>query len=162
MKNHLLLPNKCRLIGWVLLPLGLMWLIATSFLNVTVFEWLKVADKSGKQKGIFDTSNTLFSPDFSADLNLTFALVLTFLGLFMVAFAKEKMEDEYVRTVRLHAFQLSVYTNYIVLFLTTIFLYDSAFLVAMEVNLFTILIIFIAVYYYILHIKPRLSKSTEL
>ncbi len=160
MKNHLLLPNKMRLIGLLILPFALAWLIATGILNKPVFEFLQVSTgKSNTPANIFGQPWFLFSHGFSADLNLTCSIVLSIICLFMVAFSKEKIEDEYVRSIRLRSLQISVYVNYFVLLLATIFLYDTGFLMVMEVNLFTILIIFIIVYYYHLHIKPRLTNA---
>ncbi len=163
MKNHLLLPNKCRLIGYVLLPFAMTWLVLTSFCEVTVFDSLRINQGGTNSSGLFSGSGEfLWSKNFSADLNGTIAITMTLLFLFMVAFAKEKKEDEYVRMVRLRALQVSVYVNYVILLLTTIFIYSTSYLLVIEINLFTIPIIFILVYNYFLHIRPRLIKSDDL
>ena len=54
------------------------------------------------------------------DLSGTIALIATFLSLFMIAFSRERREDEYVMQVRLKALQISVYTNYLILGIATI------------------------------------------
>jgi hypothetical protein len=160
MKNHLLLPNKCRLIGYILLPFSLAWLIATGGFGTSVFSFLVMKDaKDGILSG---SGDFLWSKDFSSDMNLTLSIALTLVCLFMVAFAKEKKEDEYVRSVRMQALQVSVYVNHLVLILATIFVYGGGYLSVIEVNLFTIPIIFILVYNYFLRIKPRLTKSSDL
>lgn len=160
MNKQLLLPNKYRLAGYCILPFGLAWLIATSFLNQTVFSFLKI---TARQKPdvvhSIENPNFLLSPGFSADLNLTFAMVITLVGLLMIAFSREKREDEYVSMVRLRALQVSVYVNYVVLIVSCILFYDLGFLMVMEFNLFTIPVLFILVYNYLLNIKPRLNKA---
>jgi hypothetical protein len=157
MKNHLLLPHACRTIGYILLPFVVTWLLITYYGSVTLFDFLKIGKSySG------DSGNFLLSPDFHADMNLTISMLLTLMALFMIAFSRERTEDEYIRSVRLRALQVSVYANYIILALACVFLYDTGFLTVMEVNLFTILVIFIVTYQYILHIKPRFAKQTDL
>ena len=96
------------------------------------------------------------------ELTVLFAavgMVLTFIALFMISFAREKHEDEYVSIVRLQALQISVYANYMILGLSSLAMFGSIFLVVMQINLFTILILFILIYQYKLNIKPRFSKN---
>ncbi|OJW77280.1 MAG: hypothetical protein BGO69_18005 [Bacteroidetes bacterium 46-16] len=159
MINRLLLPRSCKLWGLVLLPFAFALLIAVYNYSFSIpflkYNMGQSGDVfSGKQDFIF---NGGFSTDFSGELSL----LLTFGSLFMIAFSAEKNEDEYVSSVRLRALQLSVYANYIILAITSVFIYGLSFLMVMELNLFTILIIFILIFNFDIHIKPRLTRSAQ-
>ena len=160
MTKHLLLPNKFRLLGYVLLPFSLAWLIAGYGFDQSVFPFLEYSRGEKTSVGIFGSGGDfLFSPSFTANFNGELSMMLTFISLFMIAFAKEKVEDEYVRMVRLKALQISVYANYIVLAVASMLIYGLSFLYVMELNLFTILVLFILIYNYHLNIKPRFAKN---
>jgi hypothetical protein len=62
----------------------------------------------------------------------------------MIAFSKEKVEDERINTLRLESLLWAVYINTILLILAIIFLYGEAFLQVMTYNICTPLILFIA------------------
>lgn len=159
MKNLLLLPRRCRPIGCILLPLSVALMVAFYSFNFSV--GLLKYNPDQKETGLFSPQNDfILSKTFSADYTGTVGMVLTFVSLFMIAFSREKREDEYVGFVRLRALQISVYANYIILGLIALTLFGTSFLMVMEVNLFTIPILFIIIYQYLLHIKPRFSKPT--
>lgn len=147
MKSKLLLPHNCRIIGAILLPFSIALLIATYSYNYSI-PFLNT--------GIVTQHGPITE---KIDLTGTVAMISVFICLFMIAFSREKQEDEYVRSIRLGALQISVYVNYLVLGIATLTIYGINFLMVMEINLFTILVIFIIIYYYQLHIQPRF-KST--
>ena len=149
MKNDLLLPNKCRKIGWVLLVPSVILLIAIMMYDFSI-PFLKMSQPASKP-GSFDIKDY--------DMSNEVAIFLVFAGLFMIAFSKEKREDEYVASVRLKALQISVYVNYIVLVVGLFSFYGFSFLMILYANLFTILIIFIAVYSYKLHFRTGLKEE---
>lgn len=68
------------------------------------------------------------------------------IGLVLIAFSKEKTEDEMSSLLRLEALQWSVYANYLVLAIAILLVYDMAFFNVMVYNMFTLLIVFIARY----------------
>ncbi len=158
MKNKLLLPRACRIIGLILLPFAITLLFAVENYNYSI-PFLRYNMPKPGQGNFFGNSDFLFGKNFYADFSNEVALLATFVCLFMVAFSKQKKEDEYVSAVRLRALQISVYANYIILALSSILIYGVSFLVVMEINLFTILILFILIFNFNLHIRPRLSKS---
>lgn len=160
MKDSLLLPNKYRRIGYTLLPFAIAWLVLSSFFNISLFSFLRINQAGTESHGFFSSSEDFpWSKNFSADLNGTIAITLTLVALFLVAFSKEKKEDEYVSSVRLKAFQISIYMNYIILAVATVLVYGFSYLMVIEINLFTIPIIFILVYNYLIYVRPRLGKT---
>jgi hypothetical protein len=90
------------------------------------------------------------------NVTLTLIGVLFIVGGMMVGFSKEKREDEFIANLRLSSLLWSVWVSYILLFLAFIFVYGMSFFNVMVYNMFTVLIIFIIRFNYILW---RNSKS---
>lgn len=148
METTYLLPNRFNYFGWILIALSLLlWSISLinqddiSFLNAKVFtiagaELLKPTE-------YFTLIN----------VNLTFTIVgiLFILGGMFVAFAKQKTEDEFIMKLRLLSFQWAILLNYSLLLFCFLFIYDLAFLNVMIYNMFTVLILFIFRFHYLLH-----------
>ncbi len=158
MNNKLLLPRKCRLIGCILLPFASTLLVAVAYFDVSI-PFLHYNTKQAKLSGDWFPPGFLFTRNFYADYTCTLAMIVTFISLFMIAFSRLKQEDEYVSYVRLRALQLSVYINYIILLIASLLFFGLTFLAVMQINLFTILILFILIFNYNLYLKPRLSKT---
>ena len=148
MKSTLLLPRSCRIIGLVLLPLFL-----TLFFKVVYGDFFFSFLEMGSKKDDFDFGNH----------NLTdeVAIIGCIISLFMIAFSRQKHEDEYVSHVRLRSLQWGVYANYAVFLVLTCAVYGSVYLYVIYYNVATILVLFIAIFNYNLYIKPRISKQSE-
>jgi len=69
--------------------------------------------------------------------------VLIIMSSLMVAFSKEKSEDEYISKIRLESLVWAVYVNYGVLLVAFFCIYNIAFLWVMTFNMFTTLLFFI-------------------
>lgn len=69
--------------------------------------------------------------------------VILILSFLLVAFSKEKEEDELIAKIRLESLVWATYVNYAVLLLSMIFVYGISFLWVMIFNMFTILLFFI-------------------
>jgi len=157
MRYSLLLPRKCKLIGSVLLPFAIAWLVAFYFGNHSVFPFLNYKPKDSGS-GLFP-AEFIFNKHFAADFNGELSILTTLVCLFMIAFSREKREDEYVRTLRLRALQASIYANYVILAIASILFYGFSYIIVLQANLFTLLVLFIIVFYYNLHIKPNVAES---
>ena len=68
------------------------------------------------------------------------ALIICFL---MVAFSKEKQEDELIEKIRLDSLVWATYANYAVLLFSMLFVFGMSFFWVMICNMFTILLFFI-------------------
>ncbi len=149
MKSAYLFPHSLRKLGWII------------FLPTLLFGlyWLFVADHQ-EPDAFFVTVFAVFTDGvFKGDLDKTFVFtennifgeligVLMIIGGILVAFTKEKEEDEMIQKLRLESLLWATYVNYAVLFLALIFIYDVGFIYAMELNMFTILLFFIARFRY--------------
>ena len=157
MKNTLLLPRICKLIGSILLPFAIVWLIAVYLGQHSVFPFLQYNMKKGS--GDIFGSDFIFSKGFSADFNGELSILATLVCLFMIAFSREKIEDEFVSIIRLKALQISVYASYFVFAAASLFIYGLSFLYVMYANIFTLLLIFILVFYYKLNVRSRITEN---
>ncbi len=140
MKNNLLLPNKYKVLGWILFLLfgALGVFCMTMQFKIPGFE-------------IFNTqSKELINFN---DYNLTNELAFTgiTIGLLMIAFAKEKVEDEYLSLVRLKSLQWAVLISYVILIILNISTFGLTFLMLLVYNIWTILIVFIIKFYFALY-----------
>ncbi len=133
MKNDWLFPHCYRRIGWLLFfPSACLGLVDT---YGEYLPWLRAN---------LTWLYALPSPSFlDGDLIDEVAALGIIAGLLLVAFARERTEDEMIRQLRLVALQWSVYINYGLLALAIVLLYDIAFFHVMIYNMFTILLVFI-------------------
>jgi hypothetical protein len=157
MKNNLLLAPRWKTLGWILaVPAfigGIFYLSSdnTEYLMVTVPEWL---------------SRFLWIDSFMSDakpqtISLLDELICLSLlvGLLLLAFSREKIEDEWIQRVRLESFQWAILANSLLLMALIVFTHGTPFLTVMVYNMFTPLLIFVARFYYVLHVKPLISKN---
>jgi len=145
MNASILLPHYYRKIGWFILVSGmLLGILALSgyepaLLNAKVFSFV---------------SSELFGPSHyfqfvQANLLLSLSAVLFIAGGLFIGFSKEKIEDEFIASIRLSSLKWAVIIHYLLLLSAFLFIYGTAFLTVMLLNMFTTLIIYIARYYYL-------------
>ena len=141
MKLNFLFPNKYKKIGWlILIPsaiIGLSTLIyeyEPSFLDFNVPAIFVDELFSVNKKTFRMVTNNILNEILG---------VLIIISTFLVAFSKEKSEDEYISKIRFESLAWAVYFNYAILILTLLFIYDLAFLWVMVFNMFTVLLFFI-------------------
>jgi hypothetical protein len=129
MSNSLLIPNHYKRLGFIIL-IPFLVLGALCMFRDFNFSWL----------------------DIGKSINLTdeIALTGTIAGLLMIAFSKEKTEDEYISTLRLESLQWAVLIHYILLVIATWAVHSLAYIQVMVYNMLTIPIIFIIRFHYVL------------
>jgi hypothetical protein len=146
MHQPLLLPNRFKAIGLaILVPSFIAWLLWR--FDFYDFPFLL----TGKGEGILDESNYSYVEE----------LLFTGLamGLLMIAFAREKTEDEYIMALRLQSLQWAVLANTVLLLLANFVFYGEHFLSVMIYNMLTVLIIFVIRFHYVLYTKKSPSKG---
>ena len=139
MKQIKLLPHSFQRIGWVLLLPFLALGIANMFFEYNA-SWLQFKINNNSSLEFFSSHN--FTDEVSA--------VGLIISLIFIAFSKEKIEDEAIQFFRLEALHWAVYANYLVLLICIVTVYGSTFLQVMTYNMFTVLIIFILRFRYVL------------
>lgn len=162
MKTNYLLPHKFKKIGWILfipaIILALFQVICEwepAFLDVQVFalfgdDWNFLGNNSD------EVSKPYFNIIRNNILNEILGIACIVSGI-MVAFSRQKVEDEFISQIRLESLVWATYLNYGILALAFILVYDLAFFWIMVFNMFTILIFFIIRFNWRLH---RVKMST--
>lgn len=155
MNTKWLFPNKYKTVGWlILIPATILGII----LIATDFDGLSI---NAKVYAIFN--NDLFSKSMKfgwIDTNITNTVVgvLFIIGAVLVGFSREKKEDEFIASIRYSSLQWAVMVNYIILIFFFLFVWGTSFMYVMIYNMFTVLIIFLIRFNYILY---RNSKSVS-
>ncbi len=157
MKTNFLFPNKFKKIGWIIfIPvfiLSILWVIfefEPEFLDVSVI--------------------SLFNDEFLQDMQIMIIIenniadeilgILLIVSSLLIAFSKERNEDEFISKIRLESLVWATYVNYAILILAFIFIYNMIFFWVAVFNMFTILIFFIIRYNWALY-KLKKSMSHE-
>ncbi|MBO0930583.1 hypothetical protein [Fibrella aquatilis] len=148
MNTRLLFPHRYRLIGWLIfLPSAFVGLVN-----------LYTADVIGRTTDSTSALNNMLS---IAHGNMVDELagIGLIVGLLLIAFSKEKTEDEMISQLRLKALQWSVYANYLILAVAILTLYDVAFFNVMIYNMFTVLLVFIARFRWLIYKNDKLLTA---
>ncbi len=163
MKTNYLLPNRFKLIGWIILipslVLGILFLIfkfEPDFLNIKLFAFAKesfnfLTGSTSKEYFTFVKTNAL-------DEILALSLIISAL---FVAFSKEKDEDEFISKIRLESLVWATYVSYAILFFSIIFIFGMPFFGVMVCNMFTILIFFIIRFNWLIYKSKKIVKNEK-
>lgn len=138
MKFKYLFPHKYKKVGWfVFIPSVIVGIITLgeepNFLDFNMPSIF--IDHFFDNKKLFGLVKNNF-------LNETLGMLII-LSSILVGFSKEKQEDEFIAKIRIESLVWATYVNYGILLVALIFLFDLAFLNFMIFNLFTILLVFI-------------------
>lgn len=140
MKANYLFPNQYKKIGWfILIPSAIMGLLTLifdyepDFLNFNV-PAIFVDEFFGEKHFFGIVTNNVLNEILG---------VLIIISSLLVAFSKERSEDEYILKIRLESLVWAVYVNYAILLISFLFIFDLSFLWVMILNMFTVLLFFI-------------------
>jgi hypothetical protein len=154
MKHRFLLPHKFKYAGYAVFVFGLLLVLFTkdeySWLNCKMFA-LMTDNISG---------DVLFFKIINCNLTYTIKSILVIVGGLLIAFSKEKVEDEFTAQMRLSSFQWAILVNYLILLFCFIFVYNVVFLNVLAYNAYTTLFFFVVRFNYLLF-KNRKTKADE-
>ena len=154
MKSQLLLPNQFKRLGWALLIPAIILGIITI---CTRFEWLTIETWVPALISDEFIGPTKYFSILKTNIANTLIGVLFIVGALLVSFSKEKNEDEFISSIRQSSLLWAVLVNYILLAFAFLFIYGMVFFQVMVYNMFTILIIYIVRFNYVLY---RNNKAT--
>ncbi len=139
MKSKYLLPSHLKKLGWLLFIPSVIIGIPTVFYdwNPEIFN-LKVFALLDYSENGYQLMNLISNNFLNEILGITTAI-----GGILIAFSREPDEDELIYKMRLDALVWAIYWNYGILILSFLLFYDSNFFLAMVVNMFTPLLLFI-------------------
>ena len=150
----LFLPNKLRIYGWVILLFGIIlgvsrfyFGVKPEFLNIKVFA---VYSK------YFETNYFKVIENHVSE-ELTALLILV--GLFIISFTKEKIENDSVSAIRYKSLIFTFYINTVLIALSFLFVYGFGFINILVINVFSPFIIYIILSRYFLS-KILKSENT--
>lgn len=127
--RNLLFPHRFQKVGWVIFTISFA---LGAYIDIT---------------------------DFSASYALNnIAIIGIIVGGVLATCSREKVEDEMTQQLRLNSLLTALYINYGLLIVAALLVYDLDFLNVMLYNMFTILLIFMAVFRYKIW---RMKKGVE-
>jgi len=158
MKLQYLFPNKYKKFGWILLIPSVIFGCMNLFLEY--------------EPDFFDFNVPTIFVDKVFGNGHFFGLVENnilneILGVFViissliVAFSREKLEDEYISKIRLESLVWAVYLNYAILIISFLFLFDMTFFWVMIFNMFTIILFFIIRFHWQIYSLKKASENEE-
>lgn len=139
MKTNLLLPRKFKYVGMVLSVILIAFGIANMY-----FEFMFEIYTPFEVSGLLGSSHRNELTDEILGGGLIISLML-------LAFSKEKIEDEFVSKMRLESLLWAVYVNYILLILAFFLVYGNSFFDVIVYNMYTILIFFIGRFHFLMY-----------
>lgn len=140
MKTKWLFPYRFRLVGWLVFVFAFVHGLPFLFMFSEESVWLESVRSTISRSSVYRYEYT--------DEGVAIGLIV---GLLLIAFSREKVEDEMISRLRLEALQWSVYVNYLILAVAIVTVYDTAFFNVMIYNMFTVLVVFIARFRWLLH-----------
>jgi hypothetical protein len=147
----LLLPHRFKRIGWGITffaAIAAIYLFSGNYQS----SWLDLGSYTFVSRADMGTGHLTHSLTINS-VNVYGQVVAALLiaGLLLVAFSNEKMEDEYIATIRSAAMIWGVWANYALLFLIFLLVYGPTFISLILYNIFTVLILFIARFHYLMN-----------
>lgn len=142
METNYLLPNKYKVLGWILLLIGLA--IGLCFYT-TIIDGNKLETNvlSFYNNDTFFSDQTGFFKIIKNGVLDEIVAVCIISGGLLVVFTKEKIEDEFSFQLRKESLVWAIIVNYIILLFTIIFIYNMTFFNVLIINMFTPLLFFI-------------------
>jgi len=134
MKTSYLFPYKYKKYAWVFLGLSVIFGLSLLFINDDP-EFSRIYFDSVYKDGEIYQTHINFIDEI--------VMVILIVSSLLVAFSREKQEDEYISKIRLESLVWATYVNYGLLILAIVFVYGFAFLNVMLFNMFTLLLFFI-------------------
>ena len=141
MTKNYLFPDRFQKLGWFLLiPFGLLFFYFSftnsgSRLELKVPVFALINDDFGNSAKWF----VLIKNDILDE----FTSIGLIVSLLLIAFSREKDEDEFISQIRANSLTWALLINFIVLILCELFVYGLIFLNILSFNLFLILILFV-------------------
>jgi hypothetical protein len=138
MKTRFLFPYWCKYLGIVLFLVHLPVMLLKKQLGF---------NEVSEDIGFFNANHVFFI--------VTTLTMLT--GLVLIAFSKEKIEDEQITQLRMDSLQLAIYLNYIILIVSLVFASRNDFWDIIHLNVWVPLAFFIILFRWKMYRNSRLT-----
>jgi hypothetical protein len=175
MKTRFLFAHRFKYLGWGIFAIGfvlvLMHVLAdftennilskfnffesghffSKWTTIKNFHKNKWTDDNGKSGFTFEDE------DIMGELIMSMVII----GFVLMAFSRERFEDEWIAKVRLESLVIGLYALLASIFVIIWIIYGLDFWVILNYCLLIPLLVFIVRFYWVVHIKPRFENVRE-
>ena len=151
MKTRFLFPYKWRPIGYILLIVSI---------GILAYNYFTIGSLSSSTA--LGNLNPIPLSVWLETIKNDLTYIALILGLLVVGFSKEQIEDEQISQLRLDSLQWAVYVNYIIFILCIIFIYGMDFLGIVLYNTITPLVFFVIRFRWKIYSLNRLLKFGQI
>jgi hypothetical protein len=146
MKSRFLFPHGWKITGTILFLIGfVLYLVSVS--SGIIDKWTQM-------------HRLVLGMDSQILVNDAQCLTLI-IGLLLIGFSKEEIEDEQIAQLRSDCLQWAIYVNYGIFILCVIFINGTAFLTVMMYNIISPILFFIIRFRWKVYLLNRLLKKEE-
>ncbi len=142
MRTNYLLPNKYKIIGWIMFISGIVSGITVYFIPFKT-EPLKMKVLSILNDFAAGPNEMEYFKIIESGIAFELILLAIIFGGLIVCFSKEKVEDEFIYKLRNDSLVWAIIFNYSVLIVLILFIHNFTFMHVLVLNIFTPLIFFI-------------------
>ncbi|MDP2364932.1 MAG: hypothetical protein Q8M94_14330 [Ignavibacteria bacterium] len=150
------MSNKFKIYGWIILFFGILLGVTRFYFGIKLelfnFKVFAIYSKYF-ETNYFKVIENHFSEEAAA--------LLLLIGLFLISFTKEKIENDTVAALRYKSLILTFYINTSLVVLSFLFVYGFGFINILVINIFSPLILYILLFKFYLHksLKPEKTKT---
>jgi TctA family transporter len=109
----------------------------------------------------FETGENAWFTTASTDFQATIVPVILIIALLLIAFSKEKIEDEMIVKIREQSLVWAVIVNFIILIIGILLIYGVPYLHFLSLQIFLVLILFIAKFNFELSRLKKVTRNEE-
>jgi hypothetical protein len=158
MKSRFLFPHKWLLIGYLCFAADIVFAIVLKVLYPEGYVYADLHQVPGPR----NTPPHDIIIDQGMSLHNDIIILLIIFGLLLIAFSKEKIEDEHISQLRLDSLQWATYLNYGIFIVCVIFFNGLHFIPVVIFNVVTPLVFFIIRFRWKIYLLNRLLNKVEL
>jgi hypothetical protein len=138
--TNLLLPYRWKYVGWLLTLSGMFLTILYSWFNFRFVIHAFAVYSSFLETKMFTSIRTNFSDEL--------IMIMLICGLGLIIFSREKVEHEYLNSIRINSLAKALITNIVFLILSILFIFGSAFINILVINVFSFPLLYLLFFYY--------------
>ena len=157
MKTKFLLPPNYKVFGWILLAIALILYLWVNVVgDIPFLSNAKILCIYYSEANLFkNPASSKFFQWHQTDIQPDVIGILLIIGCLLVAFSRLKVEDEYIAKIRLESLVWSTCVNFILLIIAIIAIWGVDFIMVMEYNMVTILILFVLRFHWVLFLSKK-------
>lgn len=162
MKKDLLLPRRFKTIGWIIFLPTLLLGLYLVFNGMDTSDLAELIAEAVDRGSMAPTVEAVRRIGNGIEPWLNNVLIIGIIaGSLMITCSRERFEDEMIRHIRLNALLVALYVNFGVVIVAALCVYGLDFLDVLIYNLFTLPVIFLALFRWRLWRLRKTLKDEE-